>query len=43
MNMKVPGRAEPDDQHPGPGAFTLIELLVVSFLLPLQGLDSFYD
>ena len=29
MNMKVPGRTEPDAQQPRPGAFTLIELLVV--------------
>jgi prepilin-type N-terminal cleavage/methylation domain-containing protein len=39
MNMKVPGRTEPDAQHPRSGAFTLIELLVViSIIAILAGL-----
>ena len=35
MNMKVPGRAEPDALQPGPGAFTLIELLVVIAIIAI--------
>jgi prepilin-type N-terminal cleavage/methylation domain-containing protein/prepilin-type processing-associated H-X9-DG protein len=35
MNMKVPGRTEPDAQHPRSIAFTLIELLVVIAIIAI--------